>query len=133
MLGSIVTQLQEEMKVLKEKLRDADDKLRAPLQSSLANAEIISTCNNCNSFEEKLKQSEIKTAAEQVKWEHLRKQLDETVKDLEKEAALRADLENQWQEKREAHKTEVHVLREQVRCEYKINEFTFFKKCLNLF
>lgn len=113
MLGSIVTQLQEEMKALKEKLREADDKLRAS-HSDLESVETTSVCNNCASLEEKLMQCDVKATAEEKKLNNLKKQLEETVKDLEKEAALRADLENQWQEKREAHKNEVHVLREQV-------------------
>lgn len=111
------------MKALKEKLREADEKLQTThshndeavnkeLTSPLA---LPSTCNNCITFEKKieeLKNNEI-TLNEQL--EKSKKYLEETQKDLEKEAELRAVLENQWQEKREAHKNEVHMLREQVK------------------
>lgn len=111
------------MKALKEKLREADEKLQTThshndegvnkeLTSPLA---LPSTCNNCITFEKKieeLKNNEI-TLNEQL--EKSKKYLEETQKDLEKEAELRTVLENQWQEKREAHKNEVHMLREQVK------------------
>ncbi|XP_065370177.1 rab GTPase-binding effector protein 1 isoform X2 [Calliphora vicina] len=112
-LSSIVTQLQEEMKALKEKLREADEKLRAS-QIEITNSDTISNCSNCAKLEEKLEELKTNAAEKQEEFENIKKQLDESVKDLEKEAALRAGLENQWQEKREAHKNEVHILREQV-------------------
>lgn len=113
MLGSIVTQLHEEMKALKEKLREADEKLRAQ-QSESSNTDAIINCSNCAKLEEKIEELNKNAADKQQEFDNLKKQLDESVKDLEKEAALRAGLENQWQEKREAHKNEVHILREQV-------------------
>ncbi|KNC32339.1 hypothetical protein FF38_12478 [Lucilia cuprina] len=111
-LGSIVTQLHEEMKALKEKLREADEKLRATQTEK--NSDTISNCKNCANLEQKIEELKANAAEKQEEFDNLKKQYDESVKDLEKEAALRAGLENQWQEKREAHKNEVHILREQV-------------------
>ncbi|XP_058979799.1 rab GTPase-binding effector protein 1-like [Musca domestica] len=121
-LGSIVTQLQEEMKALKEKLREADEKLHTTNTSILGEDEQANTtkplspvtCENCNALEKDIEILKTNEAAKNEKLEKLKKQLEEIQKELEKEAELRAVLENQWQEKREAHKNEVHVLREQV-------------------
>lgn len=112
-MGSIVTQLQEEMEALKKKLREADEKMRSK-QIELENLNAVSNCGNCLKLEEKLEEHKIQIADTHAKFEELKKQLEESIKDLEKEEALRAGLENEWQEKREAHKNEVHALREQV-------------------
>lgn len=103
------------MKVLKEKLREADEKLQTT-KTTATNSEAITTtqCNNCSSFEQKMQELHAKAIKDQETIESMQKEIEEAAKDLEKEAALRSDLENQWQEKRELHKTEVHQLREQV-------------------
>ncbi|XP_061394376.1 rab GTPase-binding effector protein 1 [Musca vetustissima] len=122
-LGSIVTQLQEEMKALKEKLREADEKLQTTHNSigALGQEEDATqkplspvACENCPALEKEIETLKSTEATKNEKLEKLKKQLEEIQKELEKEAELRAVLENQWQEKREAHKNEVHVLREQV-------------------
>uniref|UniRef100_A0A1B0BEQ5 FYVE-type domain-containing protein n=1 Tax=Glossina palpalis gambiensis TaxID=67801 RepID=A0A1B0BEQ5_9MUSC len=125
-LGSIVTQLQEEMKVLKEKLREADEKLQATSSSkphlpSTAKAADNSTtqtenfpCSNCPTLENKIKELIEKATEDHNKIEDLQKKIGEFNEELSKEAALRHDLESQWEEKREAYKNEVHALREQV-------------------
>ncbi|KAM7345152.1 rab GTPase-binding effector protein rabaptin-5 isoform 2-T2 [Cochliomyia hominivorax] len=112
-LSSIVTQLHEEMKALKDKLREADEKLRAQ-QNEETDSSVNIICSNCANLQERIEELKSNGDKKQEENDSLRKQLDESVKDLEKEAVLRAGLENQWQEKREAHKNEVHILREQV-------------------
>lgn len=101
------------MKALKEKLREADEKLSSK-QIEMENFSTVANCGNCLNLEEKLEESKTQIANNNAKLEDLKKQLEESIKDLEKEAALRAGLEIEWQEKREAHKNEVHNLREQV-------------------
>ncbi|XP_013097984.1 early endosome antigen 1 [Stomoxys calcitrans] len=117
-LASIVIQLQEEMKVLKEKLRQADDKLQTSHcqndDGACGETKPTLACNNCANLETKIGEIHASEALNKEKFDKLKKQLEETHKDLEKEAELRGVLENQWQEKREAHKNEVHTLREQV-------------------
>lgn len=145
MMQSIVEQLQEEMKALKEKLRQADIQLQlnqSPtctttntsqqlLQSTEKDAGIHKTtsidvanvsCSTCDSYESKIQDLLKKSTQDHEQIEGLQKSLEDAKtnimrkdEELEKEAALRKDLENQWQEKREAHKTEVKLLRDQVK------------------
>uniref|UniRef100_A0A034VH24 Rab GTPase-binding effector protein 1 n=1 Tax=Bactrocera dorsalis TaxID=27457 RepID=A0A034VH24_BACDO len=135
-LRSIVVQLQEEMEALKEKLRETDDKLRNQESSALTNATAqengtpkddisinkstsidINTisCDACLQFEKQLQESLAKSAEDQNTINAMQKAIAASREDLQKEAALRKDLEDQWQERREAHKTEVQKLREQVK------------------
>ncbi|XP_075167010.1 rab GTPase-binding effector protein rabaptin-5 [Haematobia irritans] len=117
-LQSIVTQLQEEREALKEKLRKADEKMQTSHNQNddveHTETQQLSTCTNCVILENRIEELNANDKVGKEKLEKLRKQLDEALKDLEKEAELRGVLENQWQEKREAHKNEVHNLREQV-------------------
>lgn len=134
MMHSIVEQLQEEMKALKEKLRVADEQLQAkastsahPKDISLTTTEenamhkststdvMVSTCSSCNSSEERSVELSTKVSQQQKQLDAIQKQLAEAREQLSKEAALRNDLENTWQTKREAHKNEVQNLREQVK------------------
>ncbi|XP_004517582.1 rab GTPase-binding effector protein 1 [Ceratitis capitata] len=135
-LRSIVVQLQEEMEALKEKLRETDDKLRN--QESIAvnnanstenqaskDAESINkstsidkntiSCDACQQFEKQLQELQAKSAEDKATINSMQKAIAVSREDLQKEAALRKDLEDQWQERREAHKTEVQKLREQVK------------------
>lgn len=64
--------------------------------------------------------------------EILRKKIEHQNEDLAKEAELRRDLENKWQEKRELHKEEVEQLTNQVannECELLVlqKHYTAFK------
>lgn len=133
-------QLQEERNALKEKLREADDKLQTnisrpsftvgPTETKVEIKNLDKICDNsidkstsmddvqcstCTSYEVKVQTILKKQTEDEEKIEELQKCLEEAREDLEKEAALRKDLEGQWQEKREAHKTEVQLLREQVK------------------
>ncbi|CAD7012309.1 unnamed protein product [Ceratitis capitata] len=135
-LRSIVVQLQEEMEALKEKLRETDDKLRnqesivvnnansTENQASKDDASInkstsidINTisCDACQQFEKQLQELQAKSAEDKATINSMQKAIAVSREDLQKEAALRKDLEDQWQERREAHKTEVQKLREQVK------------------
>lgn len=137
MMHSIVEQLQEEMKALKEKLRETDDQLQAKTSTSQRKEETTesvidgtnamhkststdlvepsSACNSCDSTEQRSDDLTAQMKQQQKQLEILQKQITESREQLSKEAALRNDLENQWQTKREAHKTEVQNLREQVK------------------
>lgn len=133
MMHSIVEQLQEEMKALKEKLRVADEQLQAKsgtvehqemsssiveenaMHKSTSTDLIVATCSSCNSTEERSTELSAVVSQQQKQLDAIQKQLAEAREQLSKEAALRNDLENQWQTKREAHKNEVQNLREQVK------------------
>ncbi|XP_016947094.1 rab GTPase-binding effector protein 1 [Drosophila biarmipes] len=122
MMHSIVEQLQEEMKALKVKLREQDEQLQAKsateesaLHKSTSMDVAESTCESCSSAEKKVDELNAHISKQQKQVDLLQKQLVESRETLAREAALRKDLEDQWQEKREAHKSEVQSLRDQAR------------------
>ncbi|KAH8350157.1 hypothetical protein KR067_003670, partial [Drosophila pandora] len=128
MLHSIVEQLQEEMKALKVKLREQDQQLQAKsskieesqtdsgaTHKSTSMDATESTCESCPLAEKKAEELNATIKKQQKQVDLLQKQLVESRETLAKEAALRKDLEDQWQEKREAHKSEVQSLREQAK------------------
>ncbi|EDW85816.1 uncharacterized protein Dwil_GK22941 [Drosophila willistoni] len=124
MLHSIVEQLQEEMKALKEKLREQDEQLQLkpsihdeslPIHQSTSMELADSSCESCITAEKKAEEVSLQVKRQQKQIDLLQRQLVESRETLTKEAALRKDLEDQWQEKREAHKTEVQSLREQAK------------------
>lgn len=131
-----MVQLQEEMEALKEKLRETDEKLRSQESTALTNVitqengtpkDDISinkstsidintiSCDACMQYEKQLQEMQAKSAEDQITINSMQKAITASREDLQKEAALRKDLEDQWQERREAHKTEVQKLREQVK------------------
>ncbi|XP_001361915.2 rab GTPase-binding effector protein 1 [Drosophila pseudoobscura] len=125
MLHSIVEQLQEEMKALKEKLREQDGQLQS---KSIAKQAVVtdmsaihkstsmdvaeSSCEACSVAQKTAEDLTANIKKQQKQVDLLQKQLVEARETLGREAALRKDLEDQWQEKREAHKSEVQNLRE---------------------
>ncbi|XP_034479234.1 rab GTPase-binding effector protein 1 [Drosophila innubila] len=133
MMHSIVEQLQEEMKALKEKLRETDEQLQAKsvmadhnqeatstknedgdaIHKSTSTDLIVSTCSSCSTLEQHSEELSERVKQQKKQLDAIQKQLVESREQLSKEAALRNDLENQWQAKREAHKSEVQNLREQ--------------------
>lgn len=136
MMHSIVEQLQEEMKALKEKLRETDDQLQAKsvtiehkeevtstlitnagdaIHKSTSTDLIESTCSSCSAMEHNSEELSRQVKHQQKQLDAIQKQLVESREQLSKEASLRNDLENQWQAKRETHKSEVQSLRDQVK------------------
>jgi len=122
MMHSIVEQLQEEMKALKVKLREQDEQLQAKsateesaLHKSTSMDVAEGHCESCSSAEKKTDELNAHINKQQKQVDLLQKQLVESRETLAKEAALRKDLEDQWQEKREAHKSEVQSLRDQTK------------------
>ncbi|XP_017002079.2 rab GTPase-binding effector protein 1 [Drosophila takahashii] len=122
MMHSIVEQLQEEMKALKVKLREQDDQLQAKsateesaLHKSTSMDVAEGACESCSSAEKRADELNAHIGKQQKQVDLLQKQLVESRETLAKEAALRKDLEDQWQEKREAHKSEVQSLRDQAK------------------
>ncbi|KAH8358063.1 hypothetical protein KR084_001514 [Drosophila pseudotakahashii] len=122
MMHSIVEQLQEEMKALKVKLREQDEQLQAKsateesaLHKSTSMDVAEGTCESCSLAEKKADELNAHISKQQKQVDLLQKQLVESRETLAKEAALRKDLEDQWQEKREAHKSEVQSLRDQAK------------------
>ncbi|XP_043645368.1 rab GTPase-binding effector protein 1 [Drosophila teissieri] len=122
MMHSIVEQLQEEMKALKVKLREQDEQLQAKsasdesaLHKSTSMDVANSACESCSSAEKKSEELSAHINKQQKQVDLLQKQLVESRETLVKEAALRKDLEDQWQEKRESHKSEVQSLRDQAK------------------
>ncbi|XP_017479264.1 PREDICTED: rab GTPase-binding effector protein 1 [Rhagoletis zephyria] len=135
-LRSIVVQLQEEMEALKGKLRETDDKLRNQEVGTAANVASKETdtpkndlainkstsidisaisCDACLQYENQIQELQAKSVEDKATIIAMQKAIAMSREDLQKEAALRKDLEDQWQERREAHKTEVQKLREQVK------------------
>ncbi|XP_017051663.1 rab GTPase-binding effector protein 1 [Drosophila ficusphila] len=122
LMQSIVEQLQEEMKALKVKLREQDEQLQAKssvdasaLHKSTSMDVAEGSCESCSLSEKKAEELNALINKQQKQVDLLQKQLVESRETLTKEAALRKDLEDQWQEKREAHKSEVQSLRDQAK------------------
>ncbi|XP_058445356.1 rab GTPase-binding effector protein 1 isoform X2 [Malaya genurostris] len=145
-LRSLVVPLEEEIKTLKEKLRNAYEEMenqrgdgsRKPPESALvgmlkeagkidAKTETVTenakvepatsssavACEMCSTGEEKLAQCQELLNGEKLKVLQLEKSVERMKEELAKEGAMRGDLETQWQQKREEHKTEVQRLSEQ--------------------
>ncbi|XP_065077532.1 rab GTPase-binding effector protein 1 isoform X2 [Ochlerotatus camptorhynchus] len=145
-LRSLVVPLEEEIKTLKEKLRDAYEELekhrgeeaRKPPESALVgmlkeatqkdptptpvvasnppeqvNPDVVAPCAMCPNYETKLIQCQEQFNGEKQKVQQLEKSVERMKEELAKEGAMRADLEAQWQLKREDHKAEVQHLNEQ--------------------
>ncbi|XP_039452899.1 rab GTPase-binding effector protein 1-like isoform X1 [Culex pipiens pallens] len=133
-LRSLVVPLEEEIKTLKEKLRRAyedmeknrgDNSRKAPesaLVGMLKEAKQEPapateptpevTCEMCTNYETKLVQCQEQINGERQKATQLEKSVERMREELAKEGAMRADLEAQWQQKREDHKSEVQRLNE---------------------
>ncbi|XP_053662551.1 rab GTPase-binding effector protein 1 [Anopheles marshallii] len=135
-LRSLVVPLEEEIKSLKEKLRLAYEKIETlttkhernpdggqtsaligmlspagPVQGTpTANEHIVSqSCERCATYEANLARQQEEEIKRTTSWE---KSLERLKEQVDKEAALRADLEVQWHKKREEHKNEVQKLTE---------------------
>ncbi|KAJ6636242.1 Early endosome antigen 1 [Pseudolycoriella hygida] len=126
-LRSLVVPLEEEIKALKEKLRTTDEELqnyRGALKpsSETANSQQDTTnenasaisCKNCSEYLSKVVKIEAELEEERKSHESTRRDVHRLKEDLDREGALRRDLEEQWQEKREIHKREVEKLTEKV-------------------
>ncbi|XP_055615990.1 rab GTPase-binding effector protein 1 isoform X2 [Toxorhynchites rutilus septentrionalis] len=70
-------------------------------------------CDMCSNYETKLVQCQEQINGEKQKALQLEKSIERMREELSKEGAMRADLEAQWQQKREEHKSEVQRLNEQ--------------------
>ncbi|XP_062539640.1 rab GTPase-binding effector protein 1 isoform X2 [Armigeres subalbatus] len=140
-LRSLVVPLEEEIKTLKEKLRNAyeelekhrGDEARKPPESALVGMlkeaehkdpsplaekdhpkdDTPSACEMCPNYETKLVKCQEQINDEKQKAQQLEKSVERMKEELAKEGAMRADLESQWQQKREEHKAEVQQLNEQ--------------------
>lgn len=134
-LRSLVVPLEEEIKALKEKLRTTDEELQGyrgatkPLNESAlvgmlknshsqqdisdqtASADL---CKSCAEHSSKLTKMENEFDEEKRGHESTKRDVQRLKEDVDREGALRRDLEEQWQEKREIHKREVEKLTEKV-------------------
>lgn len=88
--------------------------------------EITVPCEMCHSYEEHLIQSQNSLREERQKILNAEKSIERLKEELSREAALRQDLEKQWQEKRDLHKNEVQQLTVQLKNAEK--EFTELQK-----
>lgn len=133
MLRSLVVPLEEEIKALKEKLRTTDEELQSfrgaskpSNESALVGMLKVShesvcehdspatTCKTCVEHLSKLTKIENELDEEKRSHESTKRDVQRLKEDLDREGALRRDLEEQWQEKREIHKREVEKLTEKV-------------------
>lgn len=143
-LRSLVIPLEEEIKALKEKLRSTDEELQrtrsstglaqsssttfeteggttvpekkinqnlAPHTSSneatTKTGDKLNACEMCKNYE-------LQLVTTQGDLENLRKEIDQCHEEASKEAELRRDLEDKWQEKRNKYNEEVTKLKNQV-------------------
>lgn len=140
-LRSLVVPLEEEIKVLKEKLRNCDDQLQtyrggaaggcteSALVGMLKEHQIASSpighdkpdatidtvpCTQCNTLHHQLATVQKELADTRHECDLQKGDTDRYKEELHKEGALRTDLEQQWQDKRETHKQEVEMLTEKV-------------------
>lgn len=143
MLRSLVVPLEEEIKALKEKLRTTDEELQQcqqnsnikpkPIESALVGllepsssssssekpvnsvetSQLIE-CSDCSTHLTQIDNLNLELADANSLSDRFRKDIDRLKEDLEREASLRRDLEQQWQDKREGHKHEVQLLNERV-------------------
>lgn len=74
----------------------------------------IHPCKMCDEYSSKLAKIENDLTEEKQSHESIKKDVLRLKEDLDREGALRQDLEEQWQEKREKHKFEVDKLTEKV-------------------
>lgn len=135
MLRSLVVPLEEEIKALKEKLRTTDDELQQcqksanitprPIESALVGMltpssdqpptpSTVPSCTECPAHLTRIEQLTTELTESHSVADRLRKDVDRLKEQLDREASLRRDLEQQWQDKREAHKYEVQSLQERV-------------------
>lgn len=144
-LRSLVVPLEEEIKVLKEKLRNCDDQLQSyrggavggvtesalvgmlkerqiaiasPIDASHDNLDTTNAtappCTQCNSLQNQLVAVQKELTDCRHDCDGHKRDIDRYKEELHKEGALRTDLEQQWQDKRETHKAEVEMLSEKV-------------------
>lgn len=83
--------------------------------STTKSTEVTAPCEMCHNFETHLIQSQNSLREERQKIVTAEKSIERLKEELVREAALRQDLESQWQEKRELHKEEVQTLSIQLR------------------
>lgn len=72
------------------------------------------SCATCQTNQSQLEQTQSEVADQKRSSALLRKDIERFKEELDREAVLRRDLEEQWQEKREAHKREVQSLTERI-------------------
>lgn len=134
-LRSLVVPLEEEIKALKEKLRTTDQELQgfrgvSKSQNESALVGMLKVAHSqqdindpsisdvhCKSCAEHLSQvTKVENDFDEEKRSHesTKRDVQRLKEDLDREGALRRDLEEQWQEKREIHKREVEKLTEKV-------------------
>lgn len=71
-------------------------------------------CAECSTHVGQIDQLNLALTDSQALSDQLRKDVDRLKEELDREASLRRDLEQQWQDKRESHKHEVQMLNERV-------------------
>lgn len=76
--------------------------------------EMVRTCVTCDTNKQQLEQTQNEVAQQKQQSALLRKDVDRFKEELDREAVLRRDLEEQWQDKREAHKREVQSLSDRI-------------------
>lgn len=126
LMRSIIIPLEEEIKNLKEKLRQTCDELDALKSTkkgvdggadggpSLTRTGSL-TCEMCQNYETQLVLCQESLRVTEAAKFKLEKQVNEYKAELEVEVALRKDLDKQWQEKREQHRVQVESLTSQVK------------------
>lgn len=104
---------------------DTSNEMQKSMSSSTVVESGLPPCEMCHNYETHLIQSQNSLRDERQKIVNAEKSIERLREELKREAALRQDLEVQWQEKRELHKEEVQGLTVQLKkCENDFNELS---------
>lgn len=124
-MRALVVPLEDEIKTLKEKLRDTLAELEVlkapkaallPLDPTLKpSSSATFNCEMCENYETQLVQCQESLSSTSALNSSLEKSVADLQEELDKEIALRKELDRQWQEKRDQNKAQVESLTEQVR------------------
>lgn len=122
-MRALVIPLEEEIKQLKEKLHDTTMELESIQNTKKLSENVVKksasnstfNCEMCENYETQLVQCQESYSKAIASTSTLEKTNAELQLELEKEIALRKDLDKQWQEKRDQHKAQVESLTEQVK------------------
>ncbi|XP_024939583.1 rab GTPase-binding effector protein 1 isoform X2 [Cephus cinctus] len=113
-LRSLVVPLEDEIKVLKDKLRDTDDELQKYKEMQLPKRQdsgsLEASCDMCANYETQLVRVQANAKDLEKKLSSSERMLQAQREDLSKEVEFRKEMEEKWNERKEEHKLKVAEL-----------------------